>query len=352
MEEKAFRKQYVAEIFKPAKKHMPAYRHVYASFPDAIWSIDLAFLDKDAMPPAENDGNSIIMTCIDIYSRYATAVPMRDKSAEEFLASFRNCISKMHRGLPKERKQILPGKIWADQEAALYSDTMKEFLAENDVGVYSTAHGAIIERFNRTLKRWLNMAMVEHATTRWVDLIDDVVGTYNTRVHRTLKKTPREVYIANVRPEEVSPFVPPSLSKPLLEVGDRVRVNRNIFNIDTTLARPGFGKGKFEKEGWDWSTEVFTVREVLANDVEPAAYRIRDANGEDMDGLFYEKQLQKTAQGEIYLVDTLLKKRVRAGKTEYLTRWLGYPESMATWEPAENVKDTLAQMLANGVVIS
>jgi len=40
---------------------------------------------------------------------------------------------------------------------------------------------------------------------------------------------------------------------------------------------------------------------------------------------------------EEYTVEKILDKRIRGGKTEYLIKWEGYPDSENTWEPEDNL---------------
>merc|ERR1712228_172201 len=52
------------------------------------------------------------------------------------------------------------------------------------------------------------------------------------------------------------------------------------------------------------------------------------------------KNLRETltmAEEEEYTVEKILDKRTRGGKTEYLIKWEGYPDSENTWEPDENL---------------
>nr|ASM94432.1 chromo domain-containing protein LHP1c [Chrysanthemum x morifolium] len=59
--------------------------------------------------------------------------------------------------------------------------------------------------------------------------------------------------------------------------------------------------------------------------------------GEDYE-YYEEEELEKPKLAEgFYEIEAVRKKRVRKGKTEYLVKWLGWPESGNSWEPVENL---------------
>jgi len=84
-------------------------------------------------------------------------------------------------------------------------------------------------------------------------------------------------------------------------------------------------KGLFEK-GFtpNWTEEVFTISKIQRTN--PVTYKITDYNGEEIQGTFYEQELQKTSQ-EVYRIEKVVKK----GKTKSLVKWKGYPESFNSW---------------------
>ena len=82
---------------------------------------------------------------------------------------------------------------------------------------------------------------------------------------------------------------------------------------------------------------MFTVSKVL--NTNPITYKIKDWNDQEVEGSFYEPELVKfDKQNEDFEVEKILKKRTKNGKKELLIKWLGYPESMASWIPAENLR--------------
>jgi len=61
---------------------------------------------------------------------------------------------------------------------------------------------------------------------------------------------------------------------------------------------------------------VFTINKVLYTN--PTTYKLIDSGGEEFQGSFYDKELQKTSQ-EIYRIERVIKKK---GK-KALVKWLG-----------------------------
>ena len=85
----------------------------------------------------------------------------------------------------------------------------------------------------------------------------------------------------------------------------------------------------------NWSEEVFEVTDVLPT--RPVTYQLRDFAGEDIQGGFYNEQLQKTDL-KIYRIHKILRRRKRNGVKEALVRWSGYPDKFNQWLPADSVQ--------------
>ena len=92
----------------------------------------------------------------------------------------------------------------------------------------------------------------------------------------------------------------------------------------------------FEKEhAPNWTEEIFKVQKVL--DTNPRTYLVSDLLDEEITGRIYEKQLQRVALPETYVVERVHKRRTRKGKREILVSWRGYPEKFQQWIPAEDL---------------
>ena len=92
-----------------------------------------------------NKGNKYLLCAIDLFSKYAWVVPLKDKRGISIVNVFQKIIS--------EGKKT--NKIWVDQEGEFYNTLFKRFLKINNIEMYSTYNegkSVVAERFIRTLK--------------------------------------------------------------------------------------------------------------------------------------------------------------------------------------------------------
>ena len=68
------------------------------------------------------------MCAIDLFSKYAWVVPLKDKKGTTIVNAFQKIIS-------KGRK---PNKIWVDQGGEFYNNIFKRILKINNIEMYST----------------------------------------------------------------------------------------------------------------------------------------------------------------------------------------------------------------------
>ena len=62
--------------------------------------------------------------------------------------------------------------------------------------------------------------------------------------------------------------------------------------------------------------EIFQVVNSLPRT--PVGYEVRDLLERSIEGVFYEKELQKVKHPDIFRVEKVLKKRIRSKKEKYL----------------------------------
>ena len=82
---------------------------------------------------------------IDLFSKYASVLSLKDKRGISIVNAFLKIIS----------KGTKPNKIWVDQGGEFYNNLFKRFLKINNIEMYSTYNegkSVVAERFIKTLK--------------------------------------------------------------------------------------------------------------------------------------------------------------------------------------------------------
>ena len=241
-------------------------RKVYSQFKDNIWGVDLVGMQSLSR---KNKGIKYLLCAIDLCSKYAFVIPLKDKKGISIVNAFNKIIKQSSRK---------PNKIWVDQGGEFYNIVFEKWLSDNDINMCSTykeGKSVVAERFIRTLKNKLYKHMTATGKNVYYDVLDDVVNKYNNTKHSTIKMKPIDVGDNNKRVyidehnEKDSRF----------KVGDRVRISR-YKNI--------FAKGYTP----NWSKEIFIVDKI--NDTVPYTYNLNDLNDEEIIGSFYDKELQKS----------------------------------------------------------
>ena len=230
-------------LHKPARRHFKRRRVIVGGLRQQ-WQadlVDMSQLKKD------NNGMTFLLTVIDVFSKVAWCVPMKNKSAASLVAALDSTFS---RGWPKT--------LQTDQGLEFLNKPVQALLKKHGIHHFSTHNAetktSVVERFNRTLKTW-----------RYIDVLQDLVQSYNNTPHRSIDMAPSQVSSQNQEQVWQRLYGHDGKGVPKLRVSDRVRISKY--------------KGKFEK-GYavNWSYEMFTIHEVHPSD--PPVYRLKDDLGE------------------------------------------------------------------------
>ena len=123
-----------------------------------------------------------------------------------------------------------PNKIWVDKGSQFYNRSMKSWLQDNNIEMYSThnkGRSVVAERFIRFLKNKIYKYMTSISKNVYIDNLDDIVNKYNNTYHRTTKMKPVDVK-SNIY---VDFNKENNKEGPKFKVGDHVRISKykNIF---------------------------------------------------------------------------------------------------------------------------
>ena len=179
---------------------------------------------------------------------------------------------------------------------------------------------SVAERWKRTMKEKMFKYFTANNTNKYIDVLGEFADKYNNTWHSSINMTPVEA--SNKENEETvyRSLYPDLTRRPIhakFKIGDKVR---------------SLKKNKFFEKGFtqNWTEEVFTVSKVQRTD--PITYKIADYNDEEIQGTFYEQELQKTTQ-EVFRIEKVVTK----GKTKSLVKWKGYPASFNSWVDNKNL---------------
>ena len=253
------------ELHKPVIKIFNK-RKVYSQFKDNILGVDLADIQSLRK---KDKGIKYLLYAIDLFSKYAFVVPLKDKKGISIVNAFDKIIKQSNRK---------PNKIRVDPGGEFCNCVFKKWLSDNDIIMYSTFNegkSVVAERFIRTLKNKLYKHMTATGKNVYYNVLDDIVNKYNNAKHSTIKMKPKDVKNDNKK-VYIDEY---NKKDSRFNVGDRVRISKfkNIFAKGYTPI---------------WSSEVFIVDDI--NDTVPYTYNLKDLNNEKITGSFYDRELQKT----------------------------------------------------------
>ena len=160
------------------------------------------------------------MCVIDLFSRYAWVVGIKDKRGISIVNAFLSILKN------SKRK---PTKIWVDHGGEFYNKAFKDFLKQNGIEMYSTHNegkSVVAERFIRTLKNKIYKHMTKVGKNIYFNILDDIVDKYNNAWHSSIKMKPKDVTDDSfIYSEEFNK------KDPKFKIGDNVRISKykNIF---------------------------------------------------------------------------------------------------------------------------
>ena len=150
------------ELHKPKRKNYPRCR-IIVNHIDEIFAADLVEMQKFAKL---NKGYRYLLTCIDIFSKFAWVIPLKDKKG----INVKNALQKIF----KQRKCKF---LWTDRGTEFYNKQVQDLLNENNIKLYSTNNSeiksAVVERFNRTFKNMMYKKFTENNNTTFYNILDE-----------------------------------------------------------------------------------------------------------------------------------------------------------------------------------
>ena len=387
-------------LHKPARKRFLR-RHVFTQGIDDQWQADLVDLGLELR--RANKGYRYLLTCIDSFSKFAWAVPVREKTGTSMVAAFK--------GVFEQAKHRLPRRLQTDRGREFLNHPLQTLFKQLNIkhfASWSDQKASIVERFNRTLKAHMWRYFTARQTHRFLDVLDALLHAYNHSNHRAIGMSPasvrpsHEAQIAkrlyprsmsstsigehhsksgsdgHARQPAASGGLPARAAAAAAAAAHRPAQNRShppppppaLLSSDEQTVRVSRVKGAFEK-GYlpNWSEEDFRVREAMAF-TKPGPrerrgtrhhplvrhqflYKLEDRAGEPLHGTWNSQEIQPIRANR-FLIEKVLRRRERAqveskakrvrsqsavNERECLVKWKGWPAKFNTWIPESDIAE-------------
>ena len=119
------------EVFSPQITKFRRER-IIPLYKNETWSADL--IDKSTLSNYNNN-YKFVLTVIDLFTKYAWAIPLKNKSGLSITNGFKIVLSEHPQVGSESRK---PEKLWEDRCSEFYNTTFKSSLKEYETKLYST----------------------------------------------------------------------------------------------------------------------------------------------------------------------------------------------------------------------
>lgn len=258
------------QLHKQPRRTFKRRRYIVSGIDD-LWQADLADMSNLSQT---NDGVTFLLVVIDVFSKYLWIRPLNTKTATVTLDAIDDII------MTSERK---PRNFQTDKGTEFMNVQATTYFSNIGVNFYQTQNvetkAAVAERVIRTIKGRLYKYLTKTGSKRYIDVLQDVVYSYNHSRHRSIGMKPADVTEENSGKVKAKLYEDIDLSPPeyKFKIGDKVRI---------TVAGSHFRKGYLPQ----WTEEIFVVEK--PKHTIPPTYRIKDQNGETITGTFYEPEMQ------------------------------------------------------------
>jgi hypothetical protein len=315
-------KQYLSSVdsytrHRQGKK--PRFRNpIYVYNRRELLQTDLA--DVQSLAPKNNNIRYLLL-CIDTFSRRAWIRPLPNKSAAVVTVAMKSVLDEI--GEPVKR---LLSDSGTEYTAMQFQRLLKEYNIKHTRST-SEVKSPHVERFTGTFKRLMHMYMTENETLKYIDQLDNLLASYNSRFHRSINMSPnmaddpknRDIVIDVLNRKRYGPIAQKrSKSEPAFKVGDIVRLK----------IHPGaFKKGHSEQ----FTGEMFKIHSII--DTLPITqFEVTNYAGDEVvRGRFGSSELQLCTNPVFKIEKVLESRRAKNGKLQHKVKWLHFGSEFNEW---------------------
>ena len=264
-------------LHKPVRHKFKRIKYMSGGIDD-FWQADLIDV-KNLYNKRYRQAFNFILVCVDVLSKYAWVVPIKNKTTKETKIAFEKIFD---RGRIPRYIQIDKGNEFKGE--------CNQYLKSKNVKLYHTYtntkfKAGIAERFNRTLKEKMYRMFTHNRNRIYISSLDDLLFNYNNTIHRAHGMRPADINKENedLVFEKLYGFSKLKGDDRILnykfKVGDFVRIYK-----EKTIMDKGYTKG--------WLKKVFVIHKRFISI--PPMYELFNIKRSILEERrFYEPELQK-----------------------------------------------------------
>ena len=360
----------ILSLHKQVRQTQPKYRRIIAPSINHMIDADLMVLSGNRFKIA-NNGYSYILVTIDVFSRFCRAEAVKSKGSADMCAAFESIFDtmaeqKLSSSSPEagadlkdvqnegsKDSPILPLYIRSDNGIEFTNSKVQKLFDRKGIqhirssGDFKANYS---EALIKNLKKRLFQYFQTHSTYTYIDVLPEIVRSYNNTFHSSIDMTPASVtdqntqqlwdyqYVTQNTKDLDKLFVSAynsslsrSKKKYKFSIGDKVRIS--------------YRRAKVFHRAYDqqFSSEIFTITDRKLSDG-IFLYYLRDYSGEPIKGAFYTNQLTPVTfdPGALFKIDEVIKTRTlskgRKKISESLVSYEGWPAKYNQWIPTSSLK--------------
>ena len=185
------------------------------------------YLDLVGPLNTSSSGMKYIFSCLDGFTRYVSAIPIRDKKAQTVISCLKAIINTW--GIPEE--------IFCDHGRELDNQFMRQEATKLGVKQYFAvsyeARSNKVERYHRVQGSLLRSALAEtNDYDNWPKYVPEVVRAYNTSVHAVTKFTPHRLQTGREYSGPLHTWIGPPEEEDSLPMEERERLKVRRKTLD------------------------------------------------------------------------------------------------------------------------
>jgi hypothetical protein len=265
-------------LHKQATRKFPRRKTIVHEI-DEQWEYDLADVRKYK---TLNSHYEYILCAIDVLSKFAWVEPIKKKTAEACATAFEKIF----------KRGRIPKICYADLGNEFKGEVRALFKKHNiiQLDTKSDNKAAVCERFIRTLKEKLERYYTETGKHRYIDVLQDIVTSYNNSIHSAIKMAPIKVTEKTVAQARENLFGPDDMK---IENDYHVHFDFRVGSyVRCVVQKSIFDKGYVA----NWSEDVYIV--YFLNPSNPPTYKIKTLDGIEYDKNYYKQELQLVSNDE------------------------------------------------------